>query len=335
MKRMILPQSVSYPHIRVLQQSSQRFHSLISLFVLTGALSAGSGFTGGSSAIAAPIHSILFSTNPTVAQTRSTDDQGNRQVAQMDAPLPSTLADTLRQDLSQQIQIPISQLQVVEARQQTWSDGCLGLGKLDESCLQALVEGWRVVLSDGQQRWVYHTDATGSVYRLAPPTNGQGVSLPPADSIVPVSQKISQANPSNHSLGARMSASELPPALRSGSVFRVISTGGFMGKTYQTTLLNDGRLIRTQINLDGTLSEPQVRRVSWWQVREFQRLLQQEKLERFDRLNYPARSGSADFLTITMSSRSGTVRYADSVVDQLPDSLQTIIEAWNKMTTAE
>lgn len=86
------------------------------------------------------------------------------------AKLPSTIADTVRQDLSQQTGIPPEKLQLVQSTQKTWSDGCLGLAKADEMCSQMMVSGWQVVFSNGTQRWVYRTDATGRVYRMEPTT---------------------------------------------------------------------------------------------------------------------------------------------------------------------
>ncbi|NJK61022.1 MAG: hypothetical protein HC918_13330 [Oscillatoriales cyanobacterium SM2_1_8] len=55
-------------------------------------------------------------------------------------------------------------VQAVEAR--TWPNGCLGLGGPDELCTQALVPGWRVVLTDGQRTQVFRSDRTGRQVRL-------------------------------------------------------------------------------------------------------------------------------------------------------------------------
>jgi hypothetical protein len=57
-------------------------------------------------------------------------------------------------------------LKVTESSRQSWSDTCLGLGKADEICGQMIVEGWRVVVSDGSQTWVYRTNARGNIWRL-------------------------------------------------------------------------------------------------------------------------------------------------------------------------
>jgi hypothetical protein len=81
---------------------------------------------------------------------------------------PPDLANKLRTDLSRKVNVPASQLRVVETTAKTWPDGCLGLAQSDEMCTQMMVNGWRVVLTNGKQRWVYRTDQRGRVYRLEP-----------------------------------------------------------------------------------------------------------------------------------------------------------------------
>ncbi|MGQ9865683.1 MAG: hypothetical protein ACUVSQ_05265 [Pseudanabaenaceae cyanobacterium] len=54
-------------------------------------------------------------------------------------------------------------VQTVEA--QTWPNGCLGLGGPDELCTQALVPGWRIVLTDGSRRYGFRSDRAGRQVR--------------------------------------------------------------------------------------------------------------------------------------------------------------------------
>lgn len=123
--------------------------------------------------------------------------------------------------------------------------------------------------------------------------------------------------------------SELPPSLRSNVIFRTIASGGFAGQTYETLLFKDGRMIRSRVNLNGTKSEIAASHLSLKQVQQFEKLVQTQ-LKPFDRLNYPARSGSADFITVTATSHAATVQYANSVQSQLPSPLKTILQAWNR-----
>ena len=80
--------------------------------------------------------------------------------------LPATVAAAVRQDLSRSASIAADKLKVTESSRQSWPNTCLGLGTTDEICGQMIVEGWRVVVSDGRQTWVYRTNARGNVLRL-------------------------------------------------------------------------------------------------------------------------------------------------------------------------
>lgn len=82
--------------------------------------------------------------------------------------LPAEIASALREDLQRKIGIPPTQVKVAEAERQTWPNSCLGLAKSDELCAQMLVEGWRVVLSDDSETWVYRTDDRGRQLRMEP-----------------------------------------------------------------------------------------------------------------------------------------------------------------------
>ncbi|MGK7942094.1 MAG: hypothetical protein AB4062_18445 [Crocosphaera sp.] len=78
---------------------------------------------------------------------------------------PTTVIEAVVKSISEQNSIPSDSLEVQQTEANTWSDGCLGLAKPDEFCTQALVEGWRVTVSNGQTTWVYRTDATGKNIR--------------------------------------------------------------------------------------------------------------------------------------------------------------------------
>ncbi|MEG3892640.1 hypothetical protein QT973_19740 [Microcoleus sp. Z1_A1] len=80
--------------------------------------------------------------------------------------LPATVAEAVRRELSDSTGIAADKLKVTESSGQSWPNTCLGLAKADEICGQMIVEGWRVVVSDGRQTWVYRTNARGNVLRL-------------------------------------------------------------------------------------------------------------------------------------------------------------------------
>jgi hypothetical protein len=84
--------------------------------------------------------------------------------------LPASVAEKVLQAAADQANVDTTGLKVVRSMPQTWPDGCLGLGKPDEVCSQALVDGWQVEVAlaqGGTQQWVFHTDQTGQVIRFA------------------------------------------------------------------------------------------------------------------------------------------------------------------------
>lgn len=228
-----------------------------------------------------------------------------------DVNLPKSVADAVLQAASQQSGLP-SQLRIIQSEQRTWSDSCLGLGGPAESCLRVLVPGWLVTVEGGQQRLVYHTNASGSMLRL----NEAASQIGDADTIKPVS----------------IPKNELPPPLKEGAIFRAITSGGIAGLTYETNLFKDGRVIRVQVNFNGTTSQPQTCLIFQQQVRQFQQLLEQQ-FTRFNGLSYPPPSGAADYITVTFTSHDGTTRYTDINQDRLPRSLQAVIQAWGQIAS--
>ncbi|QLE41251.1 hypothetical protein FD723_12935 [Nostoc sp. C052] len=223
--------------------------------------------------------------------------------------LPTSVKNAILQAASRRLQQPISRLTIIQAQQQTWRDSCLELANADEFCTQALVSGWRVVVGAVDQTLLYHTNQTGSLLRLNQKAN--------ESTLAPV----------------QIPVSELPPPLDRDIVFRQISSGGFTGRTYETVLLKDGRLIRVRIG-DANDSERSVRRVSVQQVKQFVRSLERSKFSKFKNLSYPAPSGAADYITYTLTSQEGTVQYNDISQNNLPKNLQTVVKAWNQLAAS-
>ncbi|MBW4665728.1 MAG: hypothetical protein KME01_16295 [Chroococcus sp. CMT-3BRIN-NPC107] len=81
-------------------------------------------------------------------------------------PLSDRVAIAVIADVSKQTGISTEKLKITQYSRQTWSNGCLGIAKPDEICTQALVEGWRVVVSGNNRTWVYRSDRNGRIVRL-------------------------------------------------------------------------------------------------------------------------------------------------------------------------
>lgn len=287
-------------------------------FVLAAILSLGANFTLLNSAVAYPESSEQVSNQ--IVNPRSSLVSQNRSLRTNN--LPNTIANAVKKDLANRTGIAPGKLKVTNYKQETWPNGCLGISVPDQICTQALVPGWRITVSDGQKTWVYRTDNRGRNIRL----ENQNVSLSTKSLQLVSNETLIAATPKPSSIPS----SELPPALDRGMMFQAISSGGFAGRTYQTTLMNDGLLMRVRIG-DANDSERSVQKVSPQQMRQFQQVLKRQPLSQYNRLSYPAPRGAADYITVTLISSSGVVRYADIVQSELPKSLREVIQAWNKI----
>jgi heat shock protein HslJ len=105
--------------------------------------------------------------------------------AETETPIPTTPAESTglpaeavlnaQQWLATQLSVGTEQVQIIESEQAEWTDSCLGLGRPDESCLQVITPGWRVVLEVNGQRYEVRTDRTGSTIRVASPEGIPGM----------------------------------------------------------------------------------------------------------------------------------------------------------------
>lgn len=218
------------------------------------------------------------------------------------AQLPATVANTVLKDASVRSQLPISDLRIIQAEKQTWTDGCFGLSIPNVRCIALAIPGWLVAVEGGSQILVYHTDES------------KGFRLDEAASTIP------RPIPTN----------QLPPPLQPGVIFRSISSGGFAGLTIETILRDDGSLVRVQ-DKNGNTSQTQTSRISQEKLQQFEQLLSQQKFDRFSSLEYPPPTNAADYTIISLTSRTGTTRYSDIASDRLPSHLQNVIRAWSKL----
>ncbi len=82
---------------------------------------------------------------------------------------PLSVKTAVFNDAVKRISRTVSAMRILEVQQQQWSDGCLGFGKSDEICTQAITPGYQVVVTDGLKNWTYRTDDTGDAVRLERP----------------------------------------------------------------------------------------------------------------------------------------------------------------------
>ena len=81
--------------------------------------------------------------------------------------LPTAVETAVLQDIVDSESVAASELEIESAEAKAWPDGCLGLGGPDDICTFVIVNGWEVVVSQGDSQWVYRTDADGLAVRRA------------------------------------------------------------------------------------------------------------------------------------------------------------------------
>jgi hypothetical protein len=106
---------------------------------------------------------LYFTVSPTLPRTNVIASKP----PQTSARLLQSVSNAVVQDVSQHSGLSASQLRIVESQPHTWQDDCLGLGGSGVVCSQQMVPGWQVTVASQQQRWIYHTNASGSVVKLA------------------------------------------------------------------------------------------------------------------------------------------------------------------------
>lgn len=317
-----LPKSVE---AAVLQNVSQQSGLPISALRIVGFEGRGwnGGCIGGPAVDCAPVSEQGWQVTVEGSQQRwvyVTNKSGSRVVLDKEASsigevsnsgLPSSVKAAVSQDASRRLGFPVAAFSIVKAEQKKWSNSCLDINTdprlLCGPAYAAGIPGWMVTVASGEHRLVYRTNESGSTVVLDRPTS--------QTSITPVA----------------IPTSELPPPLEKNVIFRAIASGGITGRTFQTTLLNNGRVLRAAVNADGTTSTPQTSKISLQQVRKFQQLLEEQPLSQFNQLHYPAPNGAADYITVTLTSRYGTTRYAD--IASVPEPLQEVIQSWSQITS--
>ncbi|KYC43714.1 hypothetical protein WA1_00670 [Scytonema hofmannii PCC 7110] len=85
----------------------------------------------------------------------------------LDNDLPRPIAIAVIEDLSERTRQPVKNFRIIQAESHAWSDSCLGLSQPGTSCAQRIVPGWQVLVTNGSQNWIYRTNASGNLIRLA------------------------------------------------------------------------------------------------------------------------------------------------------------------------
>ena len=85
--------------------------------------------------------------------------------APVGAPPPAAVLKA-REKLAQELSLTTAEISSLTHKQVEWSDSCLGLGGIAESCLQATISGWRIELSANGKTYIARTDESGEQVRF-------------------------------------------------------------------------------------------------------------------------------------------------------------------------
>lgn len=96
------------------------------------------------------------------SEMESGDDDDDSESVELDRSIQTAIVDRV----AAQSNVAVSQLRLVAARRETWTDGCLGLGTAEQLCTQVITPGYLVVLLNGDQPLVYRTNEAGTVVAL-------------------------------------------------------------------------------------------------------------------------------------------------------------------------
>ena len=115
----------------------------------------------------AVVEQVPVTPTPEVTNPMTVNSGENAQPGSMVHDLPVEPAAAIaRTDLAKQLGVEEKSIVIMLIEDKEWSDGCLGLGGPAESCLMALVPGFRVEMQAKGQTYVYRTDKTGVSVRM-------------------------------------------------------------------------------------------------------------------------------------------------------------------------
>lgn len=237
----------------------------------------------------------------------STDEQpGDWGDTDADEVLTPAVRDRILQNIALDLGRPVETLRITAAETATF-DGCMGIYVPDLACTAIAIFGLRVVVTDGDQSWVYHThqevDTHGVVQN--PTASGSRNGLIPDFIPRPVTEV--EAEPEDH-------------------LFRSVESGSLAGYFKETILMTDGRLIQRESGR--VVAEA---RLSSDQVAAFQQVLEDQRFPNLHRMRYVTDAAFADYPTVRLSSRYLETEYIDLALEDAPAALQTIVIAWSDL----
>lgn len=224
--------------------------------------------------------------------------------------LPPQVVDRLFETIAQQTRVPASSLRVLESKAATF-DGCIGIFAPGRACTRIAISGWKVIVAGDQQNWVYHVSEDAS--RIAQNATASGSRGEVFTSFIP-------------------EGNEPPAPIGDNVVFRLSVSGGLTGSITDTYLTSDGTIYRQTQGPNSPTSRPTViKRLSPQQLSQFQQVLEQQRVPNMNGLRFFTSAAFADYPTSTVQAMGSTFEYIDIDKESLPQALQALIQAWEKV----
>ena len=237
----------------------------------------------------------------------ATDEQpGDWGDANVDDVLTPAVRTRILQNVALDLDRPVETLRIAAAETATF-DGCMGLYVPDMACTAIAIFGLRVVVTDGDQSWVYHTHQEVGTHGVVqnPTASGSRNGLIP--DFIPRPATETEPDSQDH-------------------LFRAVESGSLAGDVKETMLMTDGRLIQRESGR--VIAEA---RLSPEQVAAFQQVLEDQRFPNLNRMRYVTDAAFADYPTVRLSSRHLETEYIDLALEDAPIALQTIVVAWSDL----
>ena len=87
-------------------------------------------------------------------------------VQQEPSELPTQVKSAVIEAASQQTSREVAYLKILESQPREWSDGCLGIAEPGTVCIQQVISGWQVKVTDGIRNWTFRTNKSGDLVKL-------------------------------------------------------------------------------------------------------------------------------------------------------------------------
>ena len=231
----------------------------------------------------------------------------------------TNLSRKLLHTASEQLQQPITSLRIGNIESVAWENGCLGIIDLKTACTQSLIPGFRAIVRNESKEWVYHLSADGSqIIRNTIASDPEG--------------KVRVFLTNKQSIDMWFSAM---PDLDSQTIFQSQYRNWPENYVTTTALTADGSITVTHTDLAPEIdvsSLVEQSKITGEEVAKFQSLLEQHNFSRFDQIGYHTEFPVGFGGIYVVRGAGASVELFHAETEELPDSLQPIVEAWEAIT---